>query len=381
MKIAISATNPCHLYDLAKAWHALDALGAYHSGYPDWRLRPPAGFPLRAHSWRTVVTYAALRLPRALRPRDPALFRWQDDGFDRAVARGLRATDGEVVHALPGQALHTFRAARRLGVETCLNHASGPLARQHAILEAVAAETGGPAPTPPSAVELERRAAETALADWHCVASGVVRDQLIADGVPADRIWLAPYAADSACFYPPRSPRPRGRRIVFAGQITARKGLPVLFAALGESAAADAPSLDCYGPSGIDAAPLIASAPRPARFHGAVSQATLGEVFRNADLLVLPSWEEAFGLVVPQALNCGLPVIVSDRVGAKDLIKPRVNGSVFPAGDPDALAREIAWWLANPDAFVHEVFDWERPARSLLNQMRDRATASPSRQS
>src|SRR5690606_24963497 len=200
MKIAISATNPCHLYDLAKAWHALDALGAYHSGYPGWRLRPPAGFPLRAHSWRTVVTYAALRLSRALRPRDPALFRWQDDGFDRAVAGGLRATDGEVVHALPGQALHTFRAARRLGVETCLNHASGPLARQHAILAAVAAETGGPPPSPPSAVELERRAAETALADWHCVASGVVRDQLIADGVPADRIWLAPYAADSACF-------------------------------------------------------------------------------------------------------------------------------------------------------------------------------------
>lgn len=372
MKTIISATNPCHLYDLAKALHTLGALGAYHSGYPRWRLHAPDDFPLRVHGWRTVATYAALRLPRRLRPRDIRLFRWQDDGFDRASAKALRRSEGELVHALPGQALHTFQTARRLGIETCLNHASGPLSRQHAILEAVASKVGGPGPRPPCEDELERRAAETLLADWHCAASTVVRTQLIEDGVPADRIWLAPYGADMEKFHPPGSPRRPGRRVVFAGQITARKGLPVLFAALRDLRAFGDLTLDCYGPPGEDAAHAAATDDPRIRFHGPVSQAELGNRLREADLLVLPSWEEAFGLVVPQALNCGLPVIVSDRVGAKDLIKPRVNGSVFAAGDSAALSREIEWWLGHPDAYVHQLFDWATPARSLLSQMRGR---------
>src|SRR5205085_1573240 len=78
------------------------------------------------HSWRTLVTYGWRRLPPSLRPADHRLYRWQDDGFDRAVARTLRPEDGAFLHALPGQARDTFLAARRLGLKTVLNHASGP---------------------------------------------------------------------------------------------------------------------------------------------------------------------------------------------------------------------------------------------------------------
>ncbi len=373
MKLAISATNPCHLHDLAKAWHALGALGAYHSGYPRWRLRPPASFPLRAHAWRTVLTYAALRLPRGLRPADQTLFRWQDEGFDRAVGRSLERSHGELIHAMPGQALHTFRAARRLGIETCLNHASGPLRRQHAAVAEANRIAGLPHPPAPSTEELEQRDAEVALADWHCVASTIVRDQLIADGVPAEHIWLAPYAADSALFYPPAGPRTAGRRIVFAGQITARKGLRVLFAALARLETAHDLSLDCYGPHGSDAPSILSRAEtNRVRFHGAVSRSRLGNIFREANLLVLPSWEEAFGLVVPQALACGLPVIVSDHVGARDIIRHRRNGSIFPAGDDAALAVEIDHWLGRPTAIDAPPADWPACARQLLDQIKRR---------
>lgn len=378
MKIAVSATNPCHLHDLAKAWHELGALGAYHSGYPRWRLRPPAGFPLRAHAWRTVITYAALRLPRSLRPSDLALFRWQDEGFDRAVGNCLSRRDGELVHAMPGQALHTFRTARSLGVETCLNHASGPLRRQHAAIVEANRKVGLPPPPPPPAEELERRDAECALADWHCVASSLVRDQLVADGVAAERIWVAPYAAAPELFFAPAAPREPSGRIVFAGQITARKGLPVLFAALEQAGPARGLSLDCYGASGTDASAIMAAADqRRVRFHGAVSQRSLGEAFRRADLLVLPSWEEAFGLVVPQALACGLPVVVSDQVGAKDIVRHHGNGSVFPAGDATALSREIDHWLLRPTSIDAPPASWTDCARRLLDQIERRHRPSP----
>ena len=56
-------------------------------------------------------------------------------------------------------------------------------------------------------------------------------------------------------------------------------------------------------------------------------------------MFVLPSLFEPFGLVVNEAMLCGLPVAVSDSVGAKfDLVRPDENGYVFPAGDVEALA-------------------------------------------
>jgi glycosyltransferase involved in cell wall biosynthesis len=70
--------------------------------------------------------------------------------------------------------------------------------------------------------------------------------------------------------------------------------------------------------------------------------------------------------VVVQALNCGLPCIVSDRVGAGDLIAHRRNGSIFPAGDADALATEIAWWAEHPDAFQFRPHRWDEAARQLV---------------
>jgi starch synthase len=374
MKIAISATNPCHLYDLARALFQHDALGAYFSGYPAWRLHPPAGFPFRAHTARTLVTYSLLRAPAALRPANARLFRWQDEGFDRAVARDLAHAPAGIVHAMPGQARETFRAAKALGMATCLNHATGPVRQQLRALEPEWARAGL---TPTQvhrfdAAYFAREEEEYALAEWHCVASQLVRDQLIAEGIAAEKIWVVPYGADPVVFHPPAAgtPRPK-RRIVFAGQLTLRKGLRTLFDALERPGIPPDVQLDCYGPVNADMHGELAAIRDRSRIrvHGPVSQTVLAHELRCATLLVLPSWEEGFGLVVPQALNCGVPCVVSDRVGAKDLITPRGNGSVFAAGDAAALAAEIAWWLAHPEQFTFCLHGWDVPARQLLQQM------------
>jgi glycosyltransferase involved in cell wall biosynthesis len=379
MKIAISATNPCHLFDLAKEFFRRDALGAYLSGYPAWRLRPPAGFPLRVHPVRTVITYGLLRLPAKLRPNPNRLFRWQDAGFDRAAAADVAATGSEIIHAMPGQALHTFRAARAAGIETCLNHASGPVRQQVAILEREWARRGidskGLHRFDESYFRQEQE--EYALADWHCAASTLVRDQLVAAGVRHERIWVAPYGADLAVFHPPPDRTARATaRFVFAGQLTLRKGLRTLFDAFAAAPLGADATLDCYGAIAPDARNVLhrAQDDRRIRCHGAVTQRDLAAAFRAATAVILPSQEEAFGLVIPQALSCGAPCIVSDRVGAQDLIRPHRNGSVFPVDDVAALAAEMMWWREHAGAGEVVAHSWDGPAELLLQQMRQRKT-------
>ena len=85
------------------------------------------------------------------------------------------------------------------------------------------------------------------------------------------------------------------------------------------------------------------------RFLGFLNQSQLPSAYGASDVLVLPSLFEPFGLVVNEAMLCGLPVVVSDRVGAKfDLVRPDENGYVFPAGDINALAAILREILTDP---------------------------------
>ena len=75
------------------------------------------------------------------------------------------------------------------------------------------------------------------------------------------------------------------------------------------------------------------------RFLGFVNQSGLPETYGAADILVLASEYEPFGVVVNEAMLCGCPVIVSDRVGARfDLVRDGETGFVFPMGDVGALS-------------------------------------------
>jgi glycosyltransferase involved in cell wall biosynthesis len=348
-------------------------------GYPRWRLHRPYPTHLRTHSFHTVVTYGLLRLPSWLRPEPKALFRWQDRHFDHWAGENLEHHD--FIHAMPGQALQTFRGARKKGVRTVLNHATGP-ARHLVQVMAPEYQRAGLKLEDSTCYDASYWAQadeEYSLADWHCVASTLVRDQLIEQGIKAEKIWIVPYGATPGIFYPPANKTWERFRILFAGQITLRKGIASLLQALSSCPASDW-SVDFYGVASQDVKKDLASygGQVPIRFHGAVSQSKLAEVMRGASVLVLPSLEEGFGLVVPQGLACGTPCIVSDKVGAKDLIKPGINGSIFSANDPLSLLEQLLYW-AEQKRMVTGDFSWWQPAQRLLAYSTEELNAQSAR--
>src|SRR5262249_11172834 len=87
-------------------------------------------------------------------------------------------------------------------------------------------------------------------------------------------------------------------------------------------------------------------------FLGFVNPSRMPAAYAIGNLFVLPSVYEPWGLAVNEAMNLGLPVVVSDQVGCgPDLVSPD-NGWVFPAGNAESLGRILDAALPDPDGLV-----------------------------
>ena len=87
------------------------------------------------------------------------------------------------------------------------------------------------------------------------------------------------------------------------------------------------------------------------RFLGFRGRDELAELYACADVFCLPSLHEPWGVVVNEAAACGLPLVVSDRVGAgRDLVAAGENGMIVGAGDVEGLSRALRDLLCAPAA-------------------------------
>lgn len=177
----------------------------------------------------------------------------------------------------------------------------------------------------------------------------------------AHNVHVAPQAVDNEFWgapevRPPRAPAwPSAAqvRFLYVGRPEREKGLAVLADAW--RAAELRPERAALVLAGVEEG-LAAIAPDGPRRQGDAGMLGLGEldrvelrnVYAACDALVLPSiatrtFREPWGLVINEAMNRGLPVIVSDAVGAAagGLVRDQLNGLVVSAADSDALAHAI----------------------------------------
>jgi glycosyltransferase involved in cell wall biosynthesis len=103
------------------------------------------------------------------------------------------------------------------------------------------------------------------------------------------------------------------------------------------------------GPQRTEMEAEIRGTNAPIQLTGFLNQSAIPEAYAAADALVLASKTETWGLVVNEAMACGLPAVVSDRVGcAADLVTDGETGFIYPCGNVAALTDHLGEIAANP---------------------------------
>ena len=191
------------------------------------------------------------------------------------------------------------------------------------------------------------------IADQIIVPSSRTRDLMRSLGFAEDQITLTPYCVDNH-WWAAQSAQVNRDAIRDAWRVEPDSTV-VLFCAKLQPWKRPDDLLEAFAAAGIPGAVLVFAGDGPlrqslyqrgldlgiadrVRFLGFVNQSALPAVYTAADLMVLPSEYEPFGVVVNEASCCGCPVAASDRVGAAtDLIAPVNPDFIFPCGDIPAL--------------------------------------------
>jgi glycosyltransferase involved in cell wall biosynthesis len=215
--------------------------------------------------------------------------------------------------------------------------------------------------------------AARAVVTWsHWAAASVTSDY----NVPAERVRVVPPGVDLKRFHPSdREREPGPVRLLFVGGDFVRKGGPDLLEAmeaLGSSVELDVVSSSAQVPTGL-----------PVRVHANISgnSPALAELYRRADVFVLPSRGDCLSIAVAEAMASGLPVVATPVGAVSEMLVDGDNGLAVATRDPRQLADAVATLVSEPAlrramgtrsrAIAEADHDVSRNTRTILALMRE----------
>ena len=191
-------------------------------------------------------------------------------------------------------------------------------------------------------------------AQWVIACSAFMRDDVAGElgadperlDLIANEVDLTPFSTPASSLRPQVWPADRPM-VLFAGRLQYEKGVQTLLDAMpliarrvpgaGLIVAGDG----TYRPALEEHATRLGLNGQ-VRFEGFVDEHRLRSLYRSADLAVVPSLYEPFGLVALEAMASGIAVVAADTGGLREIVEHDVSGLLFPPGDARALARAVA---------------------------------------
>lgn len=269
----------------------------------------------------------------------------QTKTFSRWVASNLPECDLYI--GISGSGLHAGRVAQQRGGSYIMDRGS----TQIRYADTVLAEEHKRFNIPWKRIDpwyIENEEAEAEIADAITVPSHFVQNTFIQNGTPAKKVKVIPYAVSLEEFHQVPTKDDEVFRLIFAGQVCVRKGVPYLLEAFKKFQHPNK-ELVFVGDVKDEIKPLLATySDQPIKTIGSVPRHHLKQYFSTAKALVLPSIEEGLALVQAQAMACGCPVIATPNTGSETLFTNMKEGLIIDARNTDALVNAFTFLADNP---------------------------------
>lgn len=273
--------------------------------------------------------------------------------------------------------LRSMRRAKELGAVTLLEHPMSHVDTWMRLAEEEYARWGradGCYSLFPR-ILVRRMRKEYQEAAYISVLSSFAKRTFLEAGVPERKLITLALGVDPSLF----RPGPPGQelfRILYVGRLELLKGIQYLLQAFSELRLPDA-ELWMVGPILPEVQSILARHDSGrVRIAGEVPPGEMPAYYRSADVVILPSINDAFGLVILEAMASGLPVIATDHSAASDVIEDKIHGFVVPIRDVGALKDRILYLFDHPEEAramgvagrerVLGHFTWDHYAERLL---------------
>lgn len=339
-KVVLAVNGVFHLFDLAHELAKREMLGSIYSTFHWGRLKRE-GLDrkyVRMFPWihpAQIGTQRYIRIPQVAASYIDRSVRWT---LDRHVANTLPDCDAYV--ALSGSGLVSGRVAQGRGAVYVCDRGSSHIRYQNSIIAEEYRLWGLERPVV-DPYFIAREEAEYAQADAITVPSSFSMRSFIAMGVPREKLHRIPYGVRLDRFRRFAEPPKDEFRVLFAGTVSLRKGVPYLLQAF-RQVRHPRKRLRLVGPVLPEIQELFH------RFDmtdvevvGAVPQTKMAEYMSSSHVMVLPSIEEGLALVQGQALACGCPLISSTNTGGEDLFADGVEGFLVPIRSSEAIHERL----------------------------------------
>ncbi len=351
MKVILSTLGKFHTFDLARELHARGALSAIYSGYPFFKVRNE-GLPQELIHTFPWVQGTFMAFPWKHHLPNSFVREWRHFSattFGAWVTRNLPECDLYV--GLSGSALPVGKKAHQRGARYVCDRGSAHIRLQDELLRDEYERWGMPfSGIDPRTIALEK--AEYAEADRITVPSNFAYRSFIEQGMSAEKMRLLPYGVNLSRFQPVAEPAAGRFDVLFVGGMSLQKGIQYLVQAY-QKISHPAKSLTFVGAPSQELIAMLKMRgmwPSDARVLGHMPQTELKNVMSRSHVLVLPSIQDGFGMVMAQAMACACPVIASRNTGGEDLFSDGREGCSVPIRDVDALAGRLQHLADHPEA-------------------------------
>ncbi len=275
-------------------------------------------------------------------------------------------------HGWSQVSLLSMRAAHAMGIPAILEHPMVHVDMRQATMSEEYAlhgkRTRGYYGIFPEALT-RRMKAEYDEADRIFVPSRLCERTFVENGIAIQKIEHIPYGVDASVFAPGHKEESRNFRVLCVGRLELLKGVQYLLRAWKRLRLPGA-ELALIGPVLPEVEPLLAQyAGDSVSVTGNVATGDLPELYRRADVLVFPSLCDAFGLVILEAMACGVPVIATQNTAGPDILEEGKDGFIVPIRSEIAIADRLQWFYEHrSDAAAMGCYAREKVTRSFTWQ-------------